>query len=126
MRISRLGLKVGMAGPLEEAPQLAQKVSLRVSGKPGIGIFLMGDAEFSRRVAAGTFGVEIEDLRSGLISDGMGEFLNILAGNAVSILERGGVLADVEPPEYRARPSDGCLFEVVTTEGSAGLVLAEA
>jgi hypothetical protein len=125
MRISNIGLKLGAAHPLQSTPDFEYKVGLQVTGAPGLQITLMGDREFARHVAAGTFGTSISELDDELNADGMGEFLNILAGNAVAILEREGVESRLEPPDLRVEIHEGCLFEVVSTEGRAGLVLSE-
>jgi hypothetical protein len=125
MRVSSLGLKLGAAHPLQSTPDFEYKVGLQISGAPGLQITLMGDRKFARQLAAGTFGTSVSELGDDLIADGMGEFLNILAGNAVAILEREGIESSLEPPDYRAEVCEGCVFEVVVTEGQAGLVLSE-
>jgi hypothetical protein len=125
MRIARLNVKVGDAQVLGEAPTLAHRVSLPIHAHRGLDVTLLGNDEFVELLAAGTSGIAREKLDRDLVLDGVGEFLNVLAGNAISALERTGVQAELGTPDYDAELADGWLFDLATSSGRAALVLMQ-
>ena len=46
-----------------------------------------------------------------MIDDGMGEFINILSGNALALLESRGIDAELEPPQAGVMPTGGSRFD---------------
>jgi hypothetical protein len=125
MRVARITVKVGPARVLDEAPPLPVRVALPVHAHRGLEVTLVGDRAFARRLAAATAGLSEPMLDEELVLDGVGEFLNVLVGNAVSALEREGVVATLGVPDYDAELSDGWLFHLATSVGRAALVLAQ-
>lgn len=125
MRVARLNVKVGDAQVLGEAPSLTHRVSLPIHAHRGLDVTLLGDATFVSALASGTSGIAVEKLDRELMLDGVGEFLNVLAGNAISALERTGVQAELGTPDYDAELADGWLFDLATSQGRAALVLMQ-
>jgi CheY-specific phosphatase CheX len=58
-----------------------------------------------------------------MVDVGVCEFLNVLAGNAVSLLEREGIVMQLEPPSSGVDVEGGHIFELAVSCGSAGLAL---
>ena len=58
-----------------------------------------------------------------MLEDGIGEFLNMVAGNAVTGLEQGHP-CEVDPPIRGLPPLDAYVFKMNTTAGEALLLLA--
>jgi hypothetical protein len=125
MRVARINVKVGDAQVLGEAPHWPHRVSLSIHAHRGLDVTLMGDRSFVARLASGTSGIAEEKLDRDLMLDGVGEFLNVLAGNAVSALERAGVQAELGTPDYDAELADGWLFDLATSVGRSALVLMQ-
>jgi len=125
MRVAQINLKIGDAQVLGEAPQLTHRVSLPIHAHRGLDVTLLGDHAFVARLASGTSGISEEKLDRDLMLDGVGEFLNVLAGNAVSALERTGIQAELGVPDPDAELADGWLFDLATSVGRAALVLMQ-
>lgn len=58
-----------------------------------------------------------------VVEDALGEFLNLVAGNAIALLEQKGVRAQLEPPRFGITPPAGHPFALVTPHGQGTLVL---
>ncbi len=58
-----------------------------------------------------------------MVADGIGEFLNVLAGNAVGALERAGAEVRLDPPCCGRSPCRGISFGLVSTAGRGVFVL---
>ncbi len=58
-----------------------------------------------------------------MLLDGVGEFLNVLAGNAMAIVERNGVATELGPPQTEIDFESGFLFELAVNVGNAALFL---
>jgi len=125
LRIARVHVKVGDAQVLEEAPHWPFRVSLPIHAHRGLDVTLVGDRAFCARLASGTSGIAEAKLDHDLMVDGVGEFLNVLAGNAISALERSGVQAELGVPDHDAELADGWLFDLATSVGRSALVLMQ-
>jgi hypothetical protein len=125
MRIAQIGVKVGSPQVLGESPAFGFRVSIPVHGHRGLEITLVGDDSFCRRIAAATSDMAEGVLDDELVADGVGEFLNVLCGNAMSALERDGVATELGHPDYDAELSDGWIFDLATSRGRAALVLTQ-
>ena len=123
MRMSRIHVKLCPARQMGQIPTFEFRVELIVRGDPGVGIILMGDREFGAQLAAGVSGLDPRTLDRDMVKDGMGEFLNVLAGNVVALLEPEGIVAAPEPPSYDVEPEAGWILEVVASEGRGALLL---
>jgi hypothetical protein len=124
-RIAGIDLKVGAAQVLVESPPFRYRIALPVHGYRSLEITLVGDREFCCRIAAATSGLDADRLDDELMTDGVGEFLNVICGNAMSALERDGVETRLGVPDYCADLTDGWLFDLATTRGRAALVLSQ-
>ena len=124
-RIADITLKVGRAQVLAESPPFPHRISLPIHGHRGLEITLVGDRAFCRKVAAATAGLAECSLDVELITDGVGEFLNVLCGNAMSALDRDGVETRLGVPDYDAELTDGWIFDLATSHGRAALVLSQ-
>jgi len=123
MRVARIATRVGVGEPISEAPNFPVQVAVSVSGQSGLVICLVGDEDFSRQLAAMASGLEPEVLDMEMLFDGVGEFLNVLAGNAMANVERNGVATELEPPRTEIDFESGYLFELAVNVGNAALFL---
>jgi CheY-specific phosphatase CheX len=83
----------------------------------------MGDEEFSRQVAAKASGLDAESLDTEMLLDGVGEFLNVLTGNAMALAEQNGITMELQPPQTEINFESGFLFELAVNIGNAALFL---
>ena len=58
-----------------------------------------------------------------MLIDGVGEFLNVLAGNAMALAEQNGITMELEPPQAEVDFESGFLFELAVNVGNAALFL---
>ncbi len=123
MRVARIATRVGSGERISEPPDFPVRVAVSVSGDCGLMICLLGDEAFSRQVASMAGGLDAESLDREMLLDGVGEFLNVLAGNAMAVAERSGISLELEPPQSQVAFESGYLFELAVNVGSAGLFL---
>jgi hypothetical protein len=123
MRVARITTRVGIGESIAERPNFPIQVAVSVSGESGLLICLVGDEEFSRQVAAKASGLDPECLDMEMLLDGVGEFLNVLAGNAMAIAEQNGIAMELEPPQTEVDFKSGFLFELAVNIGNAALFL---
>ncbi|MCG8591616.1 MAG: hypothetical protein MJE66_20150 [Proteobacteria bacterium] len=123
MRIARLHLKVEPEGEsVTEAPSLAAAATVGVSGSEAVDVTLLCDRTLGEHLAAGASGLDRRMLDEGLLSDGVGEFLNVVVGNALGVAEREGMDLALEPPRFDETPSEGVAFRLVSVEGEGVLL----
>ena len=123
MRVARIATRMGSGEPIAEPPGFPIEIAVSVSGESGLLVCLAGDEEFSRQLAAKTSGLDPECLDTEMLFDGVGEFLNVLAGNAMAITERNGIALELEPPQTEIDFESGFLFELAVNVGNAALFL---
>jgi len=123
MRVARISTRVGCGEPIFERPDFSVQIAVAVSGDSGLLVGLVGDEEFSRHVAAKASGLDPDRIDADMLLDGMGEFLNVLAGNAMAIAERNGIELELEPPRAEIDVGSGFVFELAVNVGTAALIL---
>ena len=123
MRVARIATRVGSGEPIAEPPSFPVQVAVSVTGESGLLICLVGDEEFSRHLAAKASGLDAECLDMEMLFDGVGEFLNVLAGNAMALAEQNGITMKLEPPQSEIDFESGFLFELAVNIGNAALFL---
>jgi hypothetical protein len=128
VRVARIGVRIGSEQATAEFPDYPVRVSVAVTGEAGLMICLLGDEDFTLHLAAAAEGLDESCLEAArqnavLLADGVGEFLNVLAGNAMAILERKSIKTELEPPQSNPEPSSGYLFELAVSVGKAALFL---
>ena len=123
MRVARITTRVGSGEPIVESPDFPIQIAVSVSGESALLICLLGDEEFSRQLAAKASGLDPEGLDMEMLLDGVGEFLNVLAGNAMAIAERNGIAMELGPPQSAIDFESGFLFELAVSIGNAALFL---
>lgn len=128
VRVARIGVRIGSEQALAGAPDYPVRIAISVTGDAGLLICLLGDEEFSLHLAGATSGSDearLEATRQNpeLLADGVGEFLNVLAGNAMGILERKQIITELEPPHSNPQLDSGHLFELAVSVGNAALFL---
>jgi hypothetical protein len=123
MRVARISTRVGSGEPIAEPPDFPVQVAVSVSGESGLVICLVGDEEFSRHLAAKVSGLDPEGLDMEMLLDGVGEFLNVLAGNAMANAEQNGIAMELGPPQTEIDFKSGFLFELAVNIGNAALFL---
>jgi hypothetical protein len=123
MRVARIATRVGSGEPIVEPPSFPVQVAVSVSGATSLLICLVGDEEFSRHLAAKASGLDPDSLDMEMLFDGVGEFLNVLAGNAMAMAERNGIATELEPPRTEIGFEAGFLFDLAVNVGHAALFL---
>jgi CheY-specific phosphatase CheX len=123
MRVARITTRMGSGEPIVEPPDLPVQVAVSVSGGSGLLICLAGDEEFSRQVAAKASGLDADSLDMDMLMDGVGEFLNVLAGNAMALVEQNGISTELQPPQTEIDFESGFVFELAVNVGNAALFL---
>ena len=123
MRVGRIATRVGSGDPIAKAPDFSVQIGVSVKGGSNLLICLVGDEEFSRQLAAKASGLDPESLDAEMLLDGVGEFLNVLAGNAMAVAERNGIATELEPPRSEIGFESGFLFELAVNVGHAALFL---
>ena len=123
LRLAMMPLKVGEGQPMSELCSYPMGVGVAMSGNPGLIMTLVFDEVFGRRLASRVSGLEASRLSSDLIYDGIGEFLNVVGGNAVAMLEREGIMVELGPPVRDSGLEAGTGFELVIGDGCAALIL---
>jgi hypothetical protein len=128
VRIARIGVRIGNEKAITDVPDYPVRIAINVTGDVGLMICLLGDEEFSLQLAGATAGFDeprLEAARTNpvLLADGVGEFLNVLAGNAMGILERKKINSELKPPYCDPELESGYLFELAVSVGNAALFL---
>ena len=125
LRVARIRAKVGSVRAFEGTPDFAEvRVSVPVRGASGLEVALCSDVEFAEALAQATSGLMPADLDAEMVADGVGEFLNVLAGNAASAIAKEGHLVEIGPPEYEAEPCHGWSVDVAVGIGRTTMVLS--
>ena len=94
----------------------------------GLLICLLGNEDFSLQLAATAAGLDESHLEAArkntaLLADGVGEFLNVLAGNAMGLLERKQITTELAPPYSDPELDSGYFFNLAVNVGKAALYL---
>ncbi len=125
MRVARMQAKLGEIDPFTATPDFAEVcVSVHVRGVRGLEVALVADNAFAEALAMAASGLEPSDLDPEMIADGVGEFLNVLGGNAVSAVTKEGQRVELGPPDYEAELADGWIVDLAVGTGRAALVLS--
>jgi hypothetical protein len=125
MRVARLQAKVGEVACLDTVPDYVEtKVSVPLRGARGLEVALVSDLEFAEALATASSGLAPADLDPEMVADGVGEFLNVLAGNAASAMTQEGHRIELGPPDYDAEVADGWIVDLAVDTGRASLVLS--
>jgi len=128
VRVARIGVRIGKEQPTSAIPDYPIRIGVSVRGDAGLLIALLGDEDFSIQLAGATAGFDEPRLEAArrnpaLLADGVGEFLNVLAGNAMGILERKKIITELEPPQSDPVLDSGHLFDLAVSVGEAALFL---
>jgi CheY-specific phosphatase CheX len=125
LRVARIHAKVGEIHPVGQIPDYAEvSVSVPMRGALGLDVALVSDIEFAEALATVSSGLEPRDLDPEMVADGVGEFLNVLCGNAGSALAKDGDCVELGPPDYEAEIGDGWIVDVAVGVGQACVVLS--
>ena len=125
LRVARMPVKVGEIRRYNGAPDFAEiRVSVPIRGARGLEVALICDLAFGESLAHGASGLAPCDLDDEMVADGVGEFLNVLCGNAGSAVAKGGHPIELGPPDYEAELSDGWTVELAVGIGRAALLLS--
>jgi hypothetical protein len=128
IRVARIGVRIGTGQAVTEVPDYPIRIAIAVTGDAGLLICLLGDEEFSLQLAGATADFDASRLEAtrqtpALLADGVGEFLNVLAGNAMGILERKQISSELQPPYCDPEIDSGYLFDLAVSVGKASLFL---
>jgi CheY-specific phosphatase CheX len=125
MRVARIQAKVGDIHVFDQAPEFADvRVSVVIRGARGLEVALASDTEFAEALAIGASGLLPSDLDPEMVADGVGEFLNVLCGNAASGLAKEGHRVELGPPDYDADLCDGWVVDLAVGTGRAAMALS--
>ena len=114
--------RVGQGADTSDLQPLDHCTSVIVRANPGLWIGLLGDRAFATHVASEAAQLDPGMLDEEVIDDGMGEFINILAGNTLALLESRGIDAELEPPQAGVIPAAGTRIDLAVGTGRAILV----
>jgi hypothetical protein len=128
VRIARIGVRIEKGQAAAEVPGYPVRIAVAATGDVGLLICLLSDEEFALQLAGATAGLDeprLEATRQNpvLLADGVGEFLNVLAGNAMGLLERKKITTELEPPHCDPALDSGYLFDLAVSVGEAALYL---
>lgn len=124
-RVAKIEAKVGEVVAFESAGDGADfRVSVVLRGARSLEVALVCDHAFAEALAVGATGMSPPELDPELIADGVGEFLNVLCGNAVGAVARDGHRVELGHPDYDATLGDGFEVELAVGVGRAGLALS--
>ena len=128
VRVASIGVRIGKGQAAADAPDLPVRTAVAVTGDVGLLICLLGNEEFSLQLAGATAGLDESRLEAArqnvaLLADGVGEFLNVLAGNAMGMLERKQITTELAPPQCDPELDSGYLFDLAVSVGKAALYL---
>lgn len=125
MRVAGIQAKVGEIHVFDQVPDFAEvRVSVLIRGARGLEVALVSDVEFAEALAMQASGLSPRDLDLEMVADGVGEFLNVLCGNAASGLAKLGHRVELGPPDYDAELCDGWVVDLAVGIGCAAVVLS--
>jgi hypothetical protein len=122
-RLARVRVRMSRGVPVVEVPDLSHHASILIRAERSLDVTIAGDRRFAAQLAGGACGFELSSVREELLMDGMGEFLNILVGSAIGVLQERAVRAQLDPPRFDAIKPEGYLFDVAATAGRGLLLL---
>lgn len=123
MRLAKVPVKMGAGAPSSDSPGYTFNVGVAMQGTPGLDVVLCSDEIFGRLLASSVSGISDDRLTGELVLDGIGEFLNVLCGNAVAALERDEFQTRLDPPRPTGQPEGGIVFDLAVGDGRASLIL---
>ncbi len=133
MRIARIQVHMS---PLEKWSGFAlpnQIATVTIRSAHSWSLTLGCDYRFASKMHAGfmgrlsgPLGGQSQDVSATMLDDCVGEFLNILAGNAMDDLEQQGIPASLEPPTFGETPPEGHYAVLEASHGEAILVVSPA
>ncbi len=127
MRLARIESRLDCGHELDTLdPELKLAASLTMVGSPGVDMCTITSTSFARRLASGISGLPDDVLSPELCIDALGEFLNVMAGNAMTSLQEEGLEYRLEAPRYDEIPRYGWVFEIASDRGLACFVLNES
>jgi hypothetical protein len=118
MRMGRIFARVGRGEVAIAVPKLSIQPAVRILGDAPLLICLACDDALAQRLSGSDPDADRE-----LLEDGVGEFLNVLAGNAMGLVEQRGLATELAPPEGGFELGSGFLFPLAVNVGSAALYL---
>lgn len=99
--------------------------SIMMIGTPALEVLIAAEMSFARKLSAGLVYLPEESLSAELCLDGLGEFLNVLGGAAITALGKRGIEYRLETPRYGQFPRQGSRFTISSEWGNASLILIE-
>jgi hypothetical protein len=128
VRVAGISVRIEKGRAATDVADYPVRIAVAVTGDVGLLICLLGDEDFSVQLAGATGGLDqarLEATRRNptLLADGVGEFVNVLAGNSMGMLERKNITTELEPPHCNPELDSGYLFELAVSVGKAALFL---
>jgi len=124
-RVAGLDARVGDIRRFASLPDFADiQVSVPLEGPRRLEVVLVSDLAFAEALAIAASGLSPRDLDPEMVADGVGEFLNVLGGNAAGAVTREGHRIELGPPDYDAQLCDGWTVDLAVGVGRAALVLS--
>ncbi len=125
LRLTDVRLKIVQGCEAGQRHLKEHTASVLISGPEPIEFSLSADTEFAEAILWGLLGGEIapEDERPSY-EDCLGEYVSIVAGNALMALQEEGVRGRIEPPSYRKDvPPGSYAFVLASTRGAGTLLI---
>jgi hypothetical protein len=124
-RLAGVVVKMAPATSCSLAGDGAFNASVKIRGAQGLGLALVADIELAKKLGGAATAYLGRTPSRELVEDALGEFLNVVAGNAIALLERKGVACELDPPRLGQTPAGGHCFDLVTSAGRGVLVLVK-
>jgi hypothetical protein len=123
-RMSRVHIKLGTPCGFVASDRPVYCASLWIRGDEPLGLWIMTDAELAEKLAGGVAKLSSGATRE-MVEDALGEFLNLVGGNAIALLERQHVRCELDPPRFGLVPTGGYAFDLVASCGTGTIVLVQ-
>ena len=123
--LSELKLKIGSSWTYTGENLYENLACLSTLGSDAICVTLSADDEFTMALMEDVVGLRVDEPNRAILEDVLGEFLNIVIGNAVVAFEQDGGNSDLEFPAYGELPQSGYVFELACTTGQVRIVIEE-
>lgn len=122
-RLAGVVVKMAPAASCALSGEATFNASVRIRGAQSLAIAMVADLDLAKKLGGAATAYLGKTPSRELVEDALGEFLNVVAGNAIALLERKGAQCELDPPRLGRPPEGGHCFDLVTSAGRGALVL---
>jgi len=124
-RLAGVVVKMAPAPSCALTGESAFNASVKIRGAQSLGLAMAADLDLAKKLGGAATAYLGKTPSRELVEDALGEFLNVVAGNAIALLERKGAHCELDPPRLGQLPQGGHCFDLVTSAGRGVLVLSK-